>query len=51
MAAALNAATKYVATHRSETLSWRPVKDVGPDIIEGVRGLKSHDGPDLISWG
>jgi dihydrofolate reductase len=51
MADALNAATKYVATHRPETLGWGPVKDLGADIIEGVRGLKSHGGPDLIMWG
>jgi dihydrofolate reductase len=51
MADALNAATKYVATHRPETLGWGPVKDLGTDIIECVRGLKSHDGPDLIMWG
>jgi dihydrofolate reductase len=51
MADALNAATKYVATHRPESLGWGPVKGLGPDIIDGVRGLKSHDGPDLIIWG
>ena len=51
MADALNAATKYVATHRPESLGWRPVKDLGADIIEGVRGIKSKDGPDLIVWG
>lgn len=51
MADALNAATKYVATHRPETLGWGPVKDLGTDIIEGVRDLKSHDAPDLIIWG
>jgi dihydrofolate reductase len=28
-----------------------PVKDLGADIIEGVRGIKSKDGPDLIVWG
>jgi dihydrofolate reductase len=47
----LNAATKYVATHRPESLKWGPVKSLGADIIEGVRGLKSTDGPDLIVWG
>ena len=26
-------------------------KDLGSDIIEGVRGVKSKDGPDLIVWG
>jgi dihydrofolate reductase len=51
MADALNSATKYVATHRPETLVWGPVQDLGADIIEAVRELKSHDGPDLILWG
>ena len=41
----LNAATKYVATHRPHSLEW------GPDVIEGVRGVKSTDGPDLIVCG
>jgi dihydrofolate reductase len=48
---ALNAATKYVATHRPESLGWGPVKGLGTDIVEGVRDLKSTDGPDLIVWG
>lgn len=47
----LNAATKYVATHRPDSLGWGPVKDLGADIMESVRGLKSEDGPDLIVWG
>jgi len=47
----INAATKYVATHRPETLSWGPFKGVGPDLIEGVRRLKSEAGPDVILWG
>ena len=47
----LNAATKYVATHRPESLEWGPVDDLGTDIMAGVRGLKSTDGPDLIVWG
>jgi len=47
----LNAATKYVATHRPESLGWGPVEDLGADIMEGVRGVKSKDGPDLIVWG
>jgi dihydrofolate reductase len=51
MADSLNAATKYVATHRPASLEWGPVKDLGADIIEGVRGLKSTDGPDLVLWG
>jgi dihydrofolate reductase len=47
----LNAATKYVATHRPDSLEWGPVGDLGADIIEGIRGVKSTDGPDLIVWG
>jgi dihydrofolate reductase len=47
----LNAATKYVATHKPDSLGWGPVEDLGSDIIEGVRGVKSKDGPDLIVWG
>ncbi len=51
MADALNTATKYVATHRPDSLGWGPVKDLGADVVEGVRGLKSNGGPDLIVWG
>ena len=47
----LNAATKYVATHRPESLGWGPVGHLGADIIEGVHRVKSKDGPDLIVWG
>jgi dihydrofolate reductase len=47
----LNAATKYVATHRSDSLEWGPVEGLGQDIMEGVRGVKSKDGSDLIVWG
>lgn len=47
----INAATKYVATHRPESLAWGPAKDLGTDILAGVRGIKSMDGPDLVLWG
>jgi dihydrofolate reductase len=47
----LNAATKYVATHRPESLEWGPVGDLGADIMDGIRGIKSNDGPDLIVCG
>ncbi|MDQ1591408.1 MAG: hypothetical protein QOG71_2035 [Pyrinomonadaceae bacterium] len=47
----LNAATKYVATHRPDSLEWGPVGDLGADIIEGVRSVKSTDGPDLLVCG
>ncbi|MEZ5935367.1 MAG: dihydrofolate reductase family protein [Alphaproteobacteria bacterium] len=51
MADSLNAATKYVATHRPDSLAWGPVEGLGADIVEGVRGVKSKDGADLIVWG
>jgi dihydrofolate reductase len=47
----INAATKYVATHRPESLGWGPVGNLGADVIEGVRGIRSEDGPDLLVWG
>ena len=47
----LNAATKYVATHRPESLEWGPVGSLGADIMEGIRRLKSQDGPDLLVCG
>ncbi len=51
MANRLNAATKYVATHRSGGLTWEPARDLGTDIVEGIRRLKATDGPDLIVSG
>lgn len=51
MADGLNAATKYVATHRPDSLEWGPVRDLGTDIPTGIRGLKSTDGPDLLVLG
>ena len=47
----INGATKYVATHRPESLGWGPVAALGSDVIAGVRQLKSTNGPDLIVWG
>src|ERR1700693_1709777 len=56
MSDALKAATKYVVTHRPESLEWGPFEGVGPDIVgttivDGIRRIKSQDGPDLILWG
>jgi dihydrofolate reductase len=47
----LNAATKYVVTHRPASLAWGPFEGVGPDLVEGVRRIKSQDGPDLVLSG
>ncbi len=51
MADGLNAATKYVATHRPESLQWGPFEGLGPDIVEGLQRIKLQVGPDLILWG
>jgi dihydrofolate reductase len=51
MADPINAATKFVATHRPESLEWGPFEAVGPNLAEGVRRIKSQDGPDIILWG
>jgi dihydrofolate reductase len=51
MADRLNAARKYIVTHRPESLEWGPFEGLGPDIVEGIRRIKSQDGPDLILVG
>ena len=51
MADRFNAATKYVVTHRPDSLAWGPVEGVGPEIVENIRRIRSQEGPDLILWG
>jgi len=51
MADRLNAATKYVVTHRPESLEWGPFEGVGPDLVNSVRAIKAKDGADLIVTG
>ena len=51
MADGINAATKYVATHRPESLERGPCEGVGADIVEGIRRIKSQDGPGLVLSG
>lgn len=51
MADSFNAATKYVATRRPDSLRWSPAEDLGSDIAAGIRRIRSTDGPDLIVWG
>ena len=51
MADGLNAATKYVVTHRPESLEWGPFEGIGPDFVEGVRGIKAKAGGNLILSG
>jgi dihydrofolate reductase len=47
----LNAAKKFVVTHRPETLEWGPSEALGPDVVESVRRVKSQDGPSLVLSG
>ena len=47
----LNAAKKYVVTHRPESLEWGPFEGLGPDVVDSVRRIKSQDGPGLIVSG
>jgi dihydrofolate reductase len=51
MAERLNAATKYVVTHRPESLEWGPFEGIGPDVVDGIRRVKAKDGADLIVSG
>lgn len=51
MANAINAATKYVVTHRPESLEWGPVQGLSGNIIDELRKLKSTEGPDLVLSG
>jgi dihydrofolate reductase len=51
MANRLNAATKFVATHRPESLQWGPCEGLGPDLVEAIRRIKSQGGPDLVLSG
>jgi dihydrofolate reductase len=51
MADSLNAAKKYVVTHRPESLEWGPFEAVGANLVDGVRRIKATEGADLILWG
>ncbi|HEX4137573.1 MAG TPA: SpoIIE family protein phosphatase [Bryobacteraceae bacterium] len=51
MADRLNAATKYVVTHRPESLEWGPFEAIGSDLVDSVRRIKARNGPDLIVTG
>ena len=46
-----NPATKYVATHRPDSLTWENTRSLGPDVVAGLRQLKQEDGPDLLIQG
>jgi dihydrofolate reductase len=46
-----NAATKYVATHRPESLTWQNSQPLGEDVIGRLRELKREQGPNLLIQG
>ena len=50
---AFNRATKYVVTHRPDTLAWATSQRIGGsgDIAAELRALKNSAGPDLHVWG
>src|SRR5690349_13907646 len=51
IADAFNPATKYVATHRPDSLTWQNTQWLGEDIVAALRRLKQEDGPDLLIQG
>jgi dihydrofolate reductase len=51
IAESFNAVTKYVATHRPDSLSWQNSRSLGPDVVATLRELKTEDGPDLLLQG
>lgn len=51
IADSFNAVTKYVATHRPDTLSWQNSQPLGSDIVATLRRMKQDDGPDLLIQG
>jgi dihydrofolate reductase len=46
-----NACTKYVATHRPESLEWQNSQALGDDVVAALRALKNEDGPRLLTQG
>jgi dihydrofolate reductase len=46
-----DAITKYVATHRPESLTWQNSRGLGTDVVATVRELTKQDGPILITQG
>ena len=46
-----NGITKYVATHRPQSLAWENSQGLGADVAAAVRKLKATDGPILLTQG
>ena len=43
--------TKYVATHRPDSLAWQNSKALDGDVVAALRRLKREDGPNLVTQG
>lgn len=46
-----NAVTKYVATHRPDSLEWQNSQPLGNDVVARLKELKREDGPPLLTQG
>jgi len=46
-----DAVTKYVATHRPESLAWQNSRGLGADVVGTLRELRKGDGPILLTQG
>lgn len=46
-----NEATKYVATHRPESLKWQNTEWLGEDVAQRLREIKKESGPPLVTQG
>ncbi|MCV0439589.1 MAG: dihydrofolate reductase family protein [Hydrogenophaga sp.] len=51
LARIFDGATKHVATHRPETLTWRNSEALGRDVVARLRQLKERKGPVLLVQG
>ncbi len=51
LADVLNGVSKYVATHRPESLDWAGSHGLGDDVVEGVRSLKADGDRPLVTQG
>lgn len=51
IAKAFNRATKHVVSRRLDRLDWENSRRIGGDAVDGIRKLKTADGPELHIWG
>ena len=49
--AVFNRVTKYVATHRPDSLGWENTQWLGPDPVAGLAAIRAGDGPMLLVQG